>query len=160
VVRRHPARAGCYQILNGHHRKKVLEQLGYAEAECVVWEVSDEEALMLLATLNRLNGEDDPRGRALLLTRLAGRFDREALLKQLPETRVQLEKMLAVVGRPKVMEMRAMGEMPQAMVFFVKQKERDVIESGLKTIRERFDKEKEVTRGDLLYLMAMAVHEK
>ena len=156
VVRVHPERAGCYQILNGHHRKKVLEQLGYAEAECVVWDVSDEEGLMLLATLNRLNGEDDPKGRALLLTRLAGRFDREALLKQLPETRGQLEKMLAVARGPGVVEAKALGEMPQAMVFFVNGEQREKIEEGLRKVKERLFKEKDLSRGELLMWMATA----
>jgi len=154
VVRVHPVRAGCYQILNGHHRKKVLEQLGYGEAECVVWDVSDEDALMLLATLNRLNGEDDPKGRAVLLTQLAGRFDRESLLKQVPETRGQLEKMLSVAGRCKLVEPPVVGEMPEAMVFFVNREQRGKIEEGLGKVKEKYGRGKEVSRGNLLMLMA------
>ena len=160
VVRVHPERGGCYQILNGHHRKKVLEQLGYEEAECVVWEVSDEEALMLLATLNRLSGEDDPKGRGRLLTRLAGRINREELLGQLPETRGQLEKLLAAAQRATVVESKGLGEMPQAMVFFVKRGQRDKIEEGLRRIRERCGQGKEVTRGEALELMALNVGER
>ncbi len=48
-----------YQILDGHHRVMALRKIGRAEACCVVWEVGDDEALVLLATLNQLRGGDD-----------------------------------------------------------------------------------------------------
>ena len=37
VVRVHPTRVGCYELINGHHRRKVLAALGHEAAECVVW---------------------------------------------------------------------------------------------------------------------------
>jgi len=65
VVRPYPKRAEYYEIINGHHRRRVLEQLNRSYADCVVWQISDEQALMLLATLNRLAGQDDPSRRAI-----------------------------------------------------------------------------------------------
>ncbi|MBE3071108.1 MAG: ParB N-terminal domain-containing protein, partial [Planctomycetes bacterium] len=55
-----------YQILNGHHRAQALRELGHTHARCDVWEVDDAEARLLLATLNRLEGRDDPGLRARL----------------------------------------------------------------------------------------------
>ena len=50
---------GFYEILDGHHRAAALRRLGRTTARCEVWEVDDDEALVLLATLNRLQGRDD-----------------------------------------------------------------------------------------------------
>src|SRR5690606_28692192 len=59
-----------YQILDGHHRVLALQRLGRAEADCDIWNVDDKQAAMLLLTLNRLHGEDDPHKRGSLIARL------------------------------------------------------------------------------------------
>ena len=38
---------------------EALRRLGRASARCEVWAVDDDEAMLLLATLNRLQGRDD-----------------------------------------------------------------------------------------------------
>src|SRR4030042_833832 len=55
VVRR---QGDCFQIINGHHRRLALKQLGYETVDVVVWDVDDDEADVLLCTLNRLGGSD------------------------------------------------------------------------------------------------------
>ena len=70
VVRPHPEEAGCYQLLDGHQRWQVLKRLGHEDALCYVWPCDDRTALILLATLNRLEGQDDPLKRAELLREL------------------------------------------------------------------------------------------
>src|SRR5213594_4096924 len=72
VVRPHPEVPGKYQVLDGHHRVAVLRDLGHTEARCDVWQVDDREAKLLLATLNRLQGQDAPARRAQLLHELLG----------------------------------------------------------------------------------------
>ncbi|MBM4017198.1 MAG: hypothetical protein FJ288_02550 [Planctomycetes bacterium] len=82
------ARTGApprYQILNGHHRAEVLRQLGHTHARCDVWQVGDDDARLLLATLNRLEGRDDPAARGRLLARLAGGRSAEDLARLLPD---------------------------------------------------------------------------
>ncbi len=64
VVRPHPQRSGYFQVLNGAQRLQVLASLGQLEALCYLWPCSDETALLLLATLNRLHGRDAPLKRA------------------------------------------------------------------------------------------------
>ncbi|MDI6450139.1 ParB/RepB/Spo0J family partition protein [Anaerobaca lacustris] len=56
VVRPHPHKRGSFQILHGHHRCEALRRLGHETAQAVVWNVDDEQADILLATLNRLAG--------------------------------------------------------------------------------------------------------
>src|SRR4030042_3895605 len=58
VVRPHPVRGNHFQIINGHHRCQALAKLGYKAADCVVWDIDDEEAEILLARPHRLCGAD------------------------------------------------------------------------------------------------------
>jgi ParB-like chromosome segregation protein Spo0J len=64
VVRPHPELPGKYQVLDGHHRIAVLRELGHTEGRCDIWKADDREAKILLATLNRLEGQDQPIRRA------------------------------------------------------------------------------------------------
>ena len=86
VVRVHPEVKGAYQILNGHHRVKALTALGVKVADCVVWDVDDEGALVLLATLNRLVGSDVLERKSELIKSLSKSLDVKQLMKMLPET--------------------------------------------------------------------------
>src|SRR5262245_57943732 len=87
IVRRHPTQPDRFQILDGHHRADALRQLGYEQARCEIWEmVDDRRAEMLLLTLNRLHGEDDPRMRGLLLEDLARAVDIDELAALLPDS--------------------------------------------------------------------------
>src|SRR5213594_2528842 len=100
VVRPHPDEPGKYQVLDGHHRVKILEGLGHREARCDVWEVDDREAKLLLATLNRLQGQDQPLRRAQLIHELLGEMSPEDLAGLLPETDKQIEELHALLEFP------------------------------------------------------------
>jgi len=86
VVRSHSEEPGKFQVLDGHHRVGILRELGYADARCDVWDVDDREAMVLLATLNRLEGQDQPLRRAELLHALLGEWSTSDLAGLLPET--------------------------------------------------------------------------
>jgi ParB-like chromosome segregation protein Spo0J len=128
VVRRHPRQEGKFEMINGHHRKRVLEELGHTEAACLVWELSDSEALLLLATVNRLSGKDAGGRRAELLEALAGEMGDTAedgcaiicheLAALLPEEEGALRKLLADPG-PVMAEPAAIAEMPEAFTVFL-----------------------------------------
>lgn len=92
VVRPHPQMPGRYQILNGHHRLRVLKELGLNSARCLVWDVGDTEARLYLATLNRLSGKDVAERRVALIESLLGTFDVNSLEALLPENRSQIEQ--------------------------------------------------------------------
>ncbi len=122
-----------YQILDGHHRVVALRRLGRASARCVVWEVSDDEALLLLATLNRLQGQDDPRKRAALVDSLRGSFDVKALAARLPEDAHRIRKLEELhQRRPPPRPPQALGEMPVALHFFLLPGQRSAVERRLR----------------------------
>ena len=67
TVRPHPSEEGKFQVINGHNRLKVLRTLKFEKANCVVWNLDEQQARLYLATLNRLSGKDIPERRAALL---------------------------------------------------------------------------------------------
>jgi ParB-like chromosome segregation protein Spo0J len=100
VVRPHPDRPGKFQILDGHHRLPILRDLGHVEAKCDIWDVDDREAKLLLATLNRLQGQDQPRKRAELVHELLAEMNIADLGSLLPESDKQLEELHALLEFP------------------------------------------------------------
>jgi len=138
VVRPIPSGDGgrpTYQVLNGHHRLRVLGQLGHQTVRCEVWEVDDREALLLLATLNRLEGRDDPTRRAALLARLAGPSADQLgqLARLLPEDRAALDRALALARKP-LPAPAPPQEAPaplRPMTFFLRQNDHRTVERAL-----------------------------
>jgi ParB-like chromosome segregation protein Spo0J len=100
VVRPHSSEPGKWQVLDGHHRLRVIRELGFAEARCDVWEVDDREAKVLLATLNRLEGQDQPLRRAELLHALLGEVSSEDLATLVPETEAEIQDLHALLQFP------------------------------------------------------------
>jgi ParB-like chromosome segregation protein Spo0J len=100
IVRPHPDGSGAFQVLDGHHRLLVLKDLGQAFARCDIWDVNDREAKLLLATLNRLEGQDLPIRRAQLLHELLGELNLSDLAGLLPESEKQLEELHSLLEFP------------------------------------------------------------
>ena len=97
VARPHPELPGEWQLIDGHQRAEVLRRLGHTEAIVFPWECDDETALVLLATLNRLEGEDVPARRAELLAELTALMPTDELAALLPENAAAIEKTLALL---------------------------------------------------------------
>ena len=109
-----------YQLLDGHHRAKALQELGHVTARCEVWNVDDAEALLLLATLNRLEGRDDPRKRAALLGQLRQSMDVKRLASLLPEDAAKLGRLLELNRpAPAPATPTPLDAMPVAVHFFL-----------------------------------------
>jgi len=98
VVRPDPQEEGAYQVINGHQRWKVLERLGHTNALCYLWPCDDATALTLLATLNRLQGTDEPLKRAELLRDLAALMPLEELAALVPEDAATIGQHLELLG--------------------------------------------------------------
>jgi len=139
VVRAHPHETGKYQVLDGHHRVDVLRELGHTEARCDIWVVDDREAKILLATLNRLEGQDQPIRRAQLLHELLGEMSLGDLAGLLPETDRQLEELHSLLEFPAdevaaLLEEQVAEEekvLPRVMSFVVTPDQEQVIEQAV-----------------------------
>ncbi len=130
-----PAVDAAYQILDGHHRVAALAQLGRPTARCVVWPVDDDEALVLLATLNRLQGDDDPRKRAALVAKLHTKMGASQLAKLLPESADRLKSLLALHRPPPPLRAaQALKDMPVAVHFFLLPEDRSRLEKRLREL--------------------------
>jgi ParB-like chromosome segregation protein Spo0J len=115
----------AYQILDGHHRALVLAELGQTTARCDVWPVDDDEALLLVGTLNRLAGDDDVQKRARLIAELKERFGAEHLATLLPESSAEIEKLASLTAPPApAAAAPALGDMPTALTFFLTDEQR------------------------------------
>ncbi len=94
IVRPKPKKKNQYIVIDGHHRKQVLKKLGWKKVPCQVWEVSDTDAQLALATLNRLHGTDIPKKRAELLVSLTKALPIDELVSLIPESKDEIEDML------------------------------------------------------------------
>ncbi|MCE9590195.1 MAG: ParB/RepB/Spo0J family partition protein [Planctomycetes bacterium] len=124
-----------YQILDGHHRVKALRALGRAQARCVVWEVTDEEALVLLATLNRLQGRDDVSLRASLMEELTARVGSSlaSVAALVPEGLPDLRHLLDAAAAPvSPRGPRPLEAMPVAVHFFLLPAQKSALERRLR----------------------------
>jgi DNA modification methylase len=98
VVRPHPERKGCFEVLSGNHRLRLLRELGYATAPVVVVELDDARAGLLAQTLNRTRGSDDPQRYAAVLERILEEFDAPTVAEYLPESEATIERHLREYG--------------------------------------------------------------
>jgi ParB-like chromosome segregation protein Spo0J len=119
IVRPNPSGSG-YQVLDGHHRLEALRRLDYVEARCDVWDVDDERARLLLLTLNRLEGHDDPERRGALLRKLAEEMDAKELAHLVPDGAAAIEKLMRLTDPPPPPAPPPEVEMmPHAVTFFL-----------------------------------------
>ncbi len=135
IIRPHPQHAGRYQILDGHHRAKALHRLGRTEACCEIWEVDEAQTDLLLLTLNRLCGEDDPYRRGALLKRVSKLCGLTELAAKLPEDVQRIRKLIeAAQGPPSPLPPPDLASMPQAVTFFLTAGQRDRLFDRLKAV--------------------------
>ncbi len=52
LVRPHPTRRGCYEIISGHNRVAAAVELGYTTLPCIVRTMDDNEALLQMISSN------------------------------------------------------------------------------------------------------------
>jgi hypothetical protein len=129
-----------YQILNGHHRARVLRELGHTHARCDVWEVGDDDARLLLATLNRLEGRDDPSARARLVARLAESRPAGELAHLLPEPADAVERLLRLAEPPPApLAPESLAPLARPMTFFLSEEQHNLVSEALRACGPRTD---------------------
>ena len=97
IVRPTSGDEDTYQLIDGHQRADALREIGTDSATCYVWPCDDRTALHLLATLNRLEGQDVPVKRAALLSELSALSSTQELSLLLPESSEEIEQTLKLL---------------------------------------------------------------
>ncbi|PKL48750.1 MAG: hypothetical protein CVV39_03925 [Planctomycetes bacterium HGW-Planctomycetes-1] len=130
IVRKHPEIEEHFQIINGHHRAEALKQIGQTFADCVEWDINDDEARLLLATLNRLGGKDELAAKAALYKNLSGKFSVAELVKLLPDDRQTIEKLKDIAKPPAGFEEDKKAFL-NTLVFFLDDAQIETVENAL-----------------------------
>jgi ParB-like chromosome segregation protein Spo0J len=161
IVRPQPNAAGAFQVLDGHQRLEVLRRLGHEVAHCYLWPCDDQTALILLSTLNRLEGQDDPLKRAELIRQLAALASTEELALLLPEDAKALDASLSLLelSLDDLLEefqeaAKAEGKGLRALTFAVTSEDERVIEAAV--AKASLGLEGQNRRGRALGLIAAA----
>jgi hypothetical protein len=133
IVRPCVKKAGRFQIINGHHRCQALVRLGYETADCIIWDINDEETNILLTTLNRLGGSDQLGKKLKLLKRLNKKMSTGELTKLLPQTAKQIERLthLKIPSAPAKINANYFAN---PLVFFVNDAQQQQIEKALSLV--------------------------
>ncbi len=145
--------AGFFQIINGHHRWQALKKLGCKTADTIVWDIDDEQADILLATLNRLGGSDVLEKKLALLKRLNIRTEAGNLAKLLPQTVKQIERLASLASGRSSLVAQGPGDENRAtvflnpLVFFVNPKQQQLVENALSLARSRCAGKNEKTKA-------------
>ena len=130
------AKRDCFQIINGHYRWKVLRRLGYKTVEVVVWDVDDQDADILLATLNRLGGSDVLEKKLALMNRLNKRTPSCDLAKLLPYTSKQIHRLAHMHFRRVSQIQPAKSVFAHPVVFFLSDAQKEILEKALANAQE------------------------
>jgi ParB-like chromosome segregation protein Spo0J len=150
IVRRHPEIENAFEIINGHHRAEALRQLGETFADCVEWNVDDEQARILLATLNRLGGKDELAAMIELIKNLSEKFSTKELSRLLPDTKQTLEK-LKDITKPLDGIKDNLKLFLNSLVFFLNDEQIRIVEAALeKAIQQSRDSNGAVTKSEKL----------
>ena len=130
IVRKHPEIEEHFEIINGHHRANALRQIGETFADCAVWDVDDEQARILLATLNRLGGKDELAAKASLYKNLCEKFSVKELGKLLPDTKAAIEKLKDITK-----QLPQIADNPKpflnTLIFFLNDEQKKTVEAAL-----------------------------
>jgi ParB-like chromosome segregation protein Spo0J len=143
VVRR---QGDCFQIINGHRRCEALCHLGYKKVDAVVWDVGDDEADILLSTLNRLGGSDVLDKKLDLLDRINRNMSAREMAKLLPFTRSQIEKLnrVKVPAAPAKIDVKSLAV---PMVFFLNADQQRTVEQALSAAHHDQSKKTKAARN-------------
>ena len=141
TVRPHPNTEGKFEVLNGHARLEVLRELDVPSAKCDIWEVTDSEAQLFLAILNKLRGSDVAELRMGLLLDLLREHPKEDLAAHIPETVSYLTRLESLGEEPEEEEGEIPSEKPDVIItnFYLTTEQHQVVTRALGKVAQKFN---------------------
>jgi len=148
IVRKHPEIENHFQIINGHHRAEALKQIGETFADCVEWDLNDDAARLLLATLNRLGGKDELNAKASLYKSLSIKFSVRELTKLLPDNKQTIEK-LKDITKPLEGFADSSKAFLNTLVFFLDDDQIETVETALeKATQQSLERKRQEAKSE------------
>jgi len=148
IVRKHPEIENHFQIINGHHRAEALRQIGETFADCVEWDIDDDAARILLATLNRLGGKDRLELKASLYKNLSEKFSVKDLCKLLPDNKQVIEKLRDISNlKSQISDFKSQPAFLNTLVFFLDDEQIQIVESALEQATQSLERKRQVTKS-------------
>ncbi len=141
TVRPHPTQDGKFEVLNGHSRLEALRTLGISEARCDVWNVTDSQARLFLAILNKLRGSEVPELRMSLLSGLLGELPSKELAAFVPENAAYLGKIERLAEGVGGEDAQAPSAAPDMVVtqFYLTRNQHRVVAGALEQVSEQYN---------------------
>ena len=141
TVRPHPSTNGKFEVLNGHARLEVLRELDVPSAKCDIWEVTDSEAQLFLAILNKLRGSDVAELRMGLLLDLLREHPKEELAAYIPETVSYLTRLESLGEEPEEEKGKVPSEKPDVIIinFYFTTEQHQVVARALDRVAQKFN---------------------
>jgi ParB family chromosome partitioning protein len=93
-----PVAESAYETLSGNQRLRIMREMGFESAPCVIVNLGDSEAMLLAQALNAIRGEDDLAIKGSLLKKILSAIPEDKVLSLLPETTESL-KALSSIGQ-------------------------------------------------------------
>jgi len=161
VVR--PVSESRYEVISGNHRLRVLRELGYETAPCLVVDLNDDNARLLGQALNHIEGEDDPGQRAAVLRDIMQTIPEGEVLSILCETGESLQA-IASLGTEGIAEhlqvwQKAQSARLEHLTFQLTGEQLPTVEGALSVFlstTRSSDSGNPNTRGEALYRLCQA----
>ena len=154
------------KVIGGNQRLKVLQELNFATASCVILTADDAEARLLGQALNHIAGSDNLGLRAQVLREILEVKSQEEVLALLPETPASLQS-LTTIGEESLAQ--ALQQWEQAQKARLRHLAFQLTDSQLKVVEEVLQRLLPLTggsdqgpnkRGLALYLLCLGYLER
>ena len=148
-----------YEVLSGNQRLSLLAERGITEVPCVVVEVDDIQARLLMQALNRVQGDDDIGLKAELIREVLQSIDQEDVLSLLPESAASLAA-LSSMGEANMAEHLQAWDKAQAarlshMTFQLSRDQVEVVDEAMEIVMagvpDDVERSNPNRRGNALY---------
>jgi ParB family transcriptional regulator, chromosome partitioning protein len=150
-----------YEVLNGNHRLRVLNDLTIKTVPCVVVDADDAEAMLLAEALNGIHGDDDLAMKGAVLKKILADVPPEEVLSLLPETAESLQA-LSTIGQEDLAEhlqawQRAQAARLRHMQLQLSAEQMETVEKALGMVMAKArhsSNDNPNVRGTAIYLLA------
>ena len=136
-----------YEIVDGEHRWRVCQELGWEEISCIIQDYDDNEAKIKTLQLNYMRGSAVPVRLASLIHELSKEIKLEDLAKRLPYEESLMLNNLELLKLPedftKTVEEQAMKEaeeLPSVISFVLYKNQLEMVEKAIKIAMEKLSK--------------------